>query len=144
MFSGVLIQVLFIGGKALSLLESVPGHINGVVTVYSGNKVSFRCSHDNLVSGVTRWSFSAPLDCNEAIIDHNPPITTSQCGQFTFENVTVIMIGSLLSSTAVATANTAMSGAVIECRDSTGISPNLIGRITLCVAGEIYLKIKYK
>ena len=54
---------------------------------------------------VTRWSFSAPLDCNEAIIDHNPPITTSQCGQFTFENVTVIMIGSLLSSTAVATAN---------------------------------------
>lgn len=123
--------------RATATLETTPSHVNGVLTVYSGDRISLKCSHDNLVSGVTRWSFGAPLrDCSEAIIDHNPPITTSPCGQFTFEDVTEIMLGRLLNSTAVATAASSMSGAVVECRDSTGIAPNLIGRVTLCVTGK--------
>ena len=118
------------------LRQTTPSHVDGVLTVYSGDRISLKCSHNNLMSGVTRWSFTAPLSCSEAIIDHNPPITTSPYGQFTFQDVTEIMLGRLLNSTAVATATSVMSGAVVECRDSTGLAPNLIGRVTLCVTGR--------
>ena len=118
----------------------MPGAVNGVLTVYSGDKISLKCSHVNLVTGVTSWSFGAPISCTKAI-DHNPPITTSPCGPFTFEDVTVLMLEGALNSTVVATASTSMTGAIVECRDSTGISPNLIGSLTLCVIGKSKLLI---
>ena len=44
--------------------------------------------------------------------------------------------GAVLSSTAVATANTSMTGTVVECRDSAGIVFTSIGNVTLRIIGK--------
>ena len=41
-----------------------------------------------------------------------------------------------LSSTAVATANTSMTGTVVSCQDRAGLMPTTIGSITICVTGN--------
>ena len=120
---------------ALSSFESTPAHTSGVLIACAGNQISLTCSHDNLDSGTTRWVFSQPVDCSETI-DHNPPIFTDPCGSFTFQDVSELAPGTVLHSTTVATANTSMTGAVVECKDSAGILSKIIGNITLCVIGE--------
>ena len=42
-----------------------------------------------------------------------------------------------LSSTAVATANTSMTGTVVSCQDGVGLMPTTIGSITICVTGML-------
>ena len=128
-----LVQLLLSATVGSSSLESNPPQVNGVLIAYDGDQISLTCSHNNLGTGVTKWSFTSPVDCIEAI-DHNPPITTRSCGPFTFERITELS-GSVLNSTAVATASASMNGAVVECRDSAGVSFNLIGNITLCIIG---------
>ena len=52
------------------------------------------------------------------------------------QNVSVLAPDTVLHSTTVATVNTSMIGAVVECKDSAGILSKSIGNITLCVIGE--------
>ena len=52
------------------------------------------------------------------------------------QNVSELAPDTVLHSTTVATANTSMTGAVVECKDSAGILSKIIGNITLCVIGE--------
>ena len=119
---------------AFCLLETRPAHIDGVLTAYNGDPISLICSHNNPATAVTKWLFTSPIDCAMAI-DHNPPVTVSAaCGPFTFVDVTVVSCCQL-NSTAVATATTSMTGTVVECRDSAGITSNIVGRITLCIIG---------
>ena len=119
---------------AFSLLESIPPHVDGILTAYHGDQISLTCSHNNPATAVTKWSFSSPVNCDKAI-DHNPPIsTTSVCGPFMFVGISGLSCCHL-NSTAVATASTSITGAVVECRDSAGLSPTVVGSITLCIIG---------
>lgn len=129
------IQVLLVSvSRTFCLLETTPAHIDGVLTAYNGDPISLICSHNNPATAVTKWLFTSPIDCAKAI-DHNPPITISAaCGPFTFVDITEISCCQL-NSTAVATATTSMTGTAVECRDSAGISSNIVGRITLCIIG---------
>ena len=124
---------------ALCSFESTPAHVGGVLAACAGDQISLTCSHDNLDSGVTRWiQVSQPMvqDCSE-VIDHNIPNSADPCGPFTFQDVSMLALDAVLSSTAVATANTSMTGTVVECRDSAGILSASIGNVTLCVYGEL-------
>ena len=103
----------------------------------AGDQISLTCSHDDLISGTTRWIISQPVNCSETI-DHNPPISTNPCGPFTFRDVSMLTPDTVLSSTAVAAANTSITGTVVECRDSAGIFYDSIGNITLCIIGKFY------
>ena len=105
-----------------------------VLTVCAGDQISLQCSHDNYVSGITRWIFSHPVNCLR-LIDHNNPGTARLCDPFTFHNITDISSGGLLNSIAVTVANGSISSTVIECRDSAGSQFNQIGNTTLCVIG---------
>ena len=121
---------------ALSSFESIPAHVDGVLTTCAGHQILLTCSHNKLLSGITRWIFSQPVDCSETV-DHNPPIqSTDPCGSFTFQDVSELAPDTVLHSTTVATANTSMTGTVVECKDSAGILSESIGNITLCIVGE--------
>lgn len=120
--------------------EFSPANSNGVLTTCVGEHVSLTCSHDNSATGITRWLFSSPIDCSETI-DHNPPINTRPCGPFTFQDVTEIRPNGLFNSTAVAIASTSMTGAVAECRDSSGEVYNQIGTTSICIIGKLRLLI---
>ena len=122
--------------KALAI-ESTPAHVGGVLTACAGDQISLTCSHDNLNSGVTSWLFYQPVDCTE-VIDHAPPISTDPCGPFTFQDVSILAPDAVLSSTAVATANTSMTSTVVECRDSAGILYDQVGNISLCILSKYF------
>ena len=106
-----------------------------MLPVCVGNEILIRCNHTNLNTGVTRWVLSTPVNCSEAI-EHGEPTRPYQCGPFSFQDVTLLAPGAVLSSTAVATANTSMTGTNVECRDSAGINPQTIGSTALCVVGK--------
>ena len=48
----------------------------------------------------------------------------------------MLAVGAVLSSTAVATANTSMTGIVVSCQDGVGLMPTTVGGITICVTGN--------
>ena len=125
-------------GLSLVAFEFSPANDNGVLTACVGDHISLMCSHDNDANGVTRWIFSPPIDCS-VTIDHNPPIATLPCGPFTFQDITEIRPNGLFNSTAVATASTSMTGAVAECRDSSGEVYNQIGTTSICIIGKIVI-----
>ena len=102
----------------------------------SGDMISIKCGHTNTGSGVTRWIFSPPVDCSE-IIEHRRP-NDRQCGSspFRFQQITSLTENVILSSTAVATANTTMTDTTVQCQDTAGISPMTIGNVTVCIFGE--------
>lgn len=125
-------------GQSLVAFEFRPANANGVLTACVGDHVSLTCSHDNDASGVTRWIFSSPIDCS-VTIDHNPPIVTRPCGPFTFQDVTEIQPNGLFNSTAVAIASVSMTGAIAECRDSSGDVYNQIGTTLICIIGKIVI-----
>ena len=77
------------------------------------------------------------MDCTE-VIDHNARFSTDPCGPFIFQDVSVLAPGAVLSSTAVATANTSMTGTVVECRDSAGIFYEQVGNISLCILSKYF------
>ena len=122
--------------QVFGLFESNPAHVDGMLTACVGDQISLTCSHDNLDDGVTVWTVSPPVGCMETII-HSYPIHASQCGPFTFQDISDLTGDSIapLSTTAIATANVSMNGAVVECRDSTGREFNQIGNTTLCIVG---------
>ena len=74
-------------------------------------------------------------------VDHNNPTSARDrpCGPFTFQNVTLSESSvTQLNSTAVETANTEISGSVVECR--AGLRSSIsVGNISLCVIGEFYV-----
>lgn len=114
-------------------LESIPAHVDGVLTAYHGDQISLMCSHNRPATAVTKWLFTPPVDCTKAI-DHHSPTTTSSCGPFMFVRISELSCCHL-NSTAMATATSSMTGTTIECRDSAGISFNVVGQITLCIIG---------
>ena len=121
----------------VSSFKSTPAHeVGGVLAACAGEQITLMCRNDSLNSGATRWIFSQPVDCSETI-DHNPLISTDPCGPFSFQGVSVLVPDAALYSTAVATANTSMTGTVVQCRNSAGILSASIGNVTLCVYGEL-------
>ena len=120
---------------ANGLFETFPGHVGGVLSVCIDHEVFITCGHSNLNTGVTRWVLSTPVNCSE-VIQHRNPAGPYQCGPFSFQDVTMLAPDAVLSSTAVATANTSMTGTTVECRDSAGINPHTIGSTTLCIFGK--------
>ena len=129
-------------GAALgvSTFESTPlANTDGVLSACAGSQISITCRHSNLNSGVTPWIFSPPVDCSTTI-DHNT-VSYEPCGPFTFQGVTAISIHNYdmitaFSSTAVATANTSMTGTVVSCQSGLSLRPTIIGSITICVTGN--------
>ena len=128
---------------AIRSLESVPASDGGVLTAGVGQQISLTCSHDNTVTVATLWKISTPVDCSTPIA-HIYIIAAngvSDCGPFSFVEVTQGTTAPF-TSTAVASANTSMTGAVVQCFDGAGPAAVQIGpNITLCVYGEhdIYL-----
>ena len=123
-------------GLSINSFLYSPTDANGGLTTCVGRRISLTCSHDNDANGITRWVFSAPVDCSETI-DHNPPIFTRPCGPFSFHNISEIGRNDLFNSSAVATvASTSMSGTIVQCRDSSGDVYNEIGRVSICIIGE--------
>ena len=114
--------------------ETVPAEVRDVLSVCIGQEIFIRCGHNNVNTGVTRWVLSAPINCSE-VIEHRAPTDPYQCGPFSFQDVTLLAPDVVLSSTAVATANTSMTGTTVECRDSAGINPQTIGSTALCGVG---------
>lgn len=121
--------------QVFGLFESNPAHVDGMLTACVGDQISLTCSHNNLYDGITVWTVSPPVSCMETIVHSS--IRASQCGPFTFQDTTELTgdTTALLSTTAIATANVSMNGAVVECRDSTGRLFNQIGNTTLRIVG---------
>ena len=120
---------------------SSPANIDGVLTACPGEQISLTCSRNESSTGITRWIFGPPVDCN-IIVDNVGSDNTGTCGPFSFQNVTATNNGpGVLTSTAVANASISMSGSVIECRDNAGITGfNQIGNaISLCIIGKCTL-----
>ena len=118
-------------------LESRPfSRGNKYLIACNGDQISLTCTHGNVVSGSTRWIISPPVNCASNII-HDLPIDAPQCGPFTFHSVTEAVQGvTQLSSTAIATASTMMSGSVVECRGGNVIASSSVGNLTLCIVGQ--------
>ena len=124
------------GSVAIGSFQSTPSpQDNGLLQVCDGETISLSCSHENTASGISRWVFSPPLDCS-FIVDHASPDLSRGCGPFQLETAT--MNNGTLMSTVAATADTTITGTVVECRDSGGISFNVIGNISICVLGKQY------
>ena len=140
----VSVKIEHFSSTAINTLETTPDHINGQLLACVGDRISLTCSRStDLASGVTRWTVSSPTIPCDSIIDHLAPGSIEHCGPFVFQNVTEItgsQIPTVLSSTAVATANASMSGAIVQCSTyrhpqlSQQIGPN----ITLCIPGKRY------
>ena len=123
-------------------MESLPVNINGKLIACVGDQISLTCSRDTgLSSGVTRWTVTSPAIPCDSVINHLAPASIGRCDPFVFQDVTEIS-GSqsitILSSTAVATANVSMSGAVVQCFTSqiVGVAQEIGSNITLCIPGK--------
>ena len=116
---------------------SVPASDGGVLTAGVRQQISLTCSHDNNGSAATLWEVSAPVDCSTAIVHLIAANGVSDCGPFSFINVTQ-GTSAPFNSTAVATANTSMTGAVVQCLDGVTEARVQVANVTLCVYGECY------
>ena len=120
-------------------METTPDHIDGQLLACVGDRISLTCSRDtDLGTGVTRWIVSSPAISCDSVINHIAPVSIERCDPFMFQDVTEItgsLPVSILSSTAVATANVSISGAVIQCSTSqfSQISKQIGPNITLCI-----------
>ena len=122
---------------SVNVLESVPPSTgeDGVLTVYAGQQISLTCSHDNIVSGATRWIASPPVNCTTDIshIGPNPPLPPP-CGPFMFQGITPqTPLPLFFNSTIVAVATTNMTGTNIECRGGNAVFSFRVGNISLSV-----------
>ena len=113
-------------------------YVNKYLTACDGDQISMTCIHGRAASGTTRWIIRPPVNCMTNII-HNPPLNTPQpCGPFTFSGITAAEEGvTQLSSTAMATATTMMSGSLVECRSGNVVSSQSVGNLTLCIIGQL-------
>ena len=114
---------------------TAPASDGGVLTAGVGQQISLTCSHDNDAAGTTLWKISSPVGCT-AVITHITATSSGDCSPFSFEDVSQGLTPPF-NSTAVATATTSMSGAVVQCFDSAAAAAVQVGsNITLCVYGE--------
>ena len=120
------------GALSVNVLESTPSAVNGVMTVCVGEQITLTCSHDNVVTGGTRWKASLPINCLTDV--SHPTATATPCGPFMFQEITPLTpIPTLLNSTAVATATVNMTGTNIECRGGNVVNSFSVGNISLFV-----------
>ena len=128
------------------VLESVPPAEDGVLTVYTGQQISLTCSHNNTITGTTRWIASPPIDC-VTDVSHTSSIPPPPCGPFVFQEITPLVFpSSPLNSTAVAIATDDMNGTNIECLGGNVLSSFSVGNILLSVisptvVGKLVMKI---
>ena len=107
-----------------------------MLTAGVGQQISLTCSHDNDATSNTLWKINAPVDCTTAIVHIIAANGVDDCGPFSFIDVTQ-GTSAPYTSTAVASATTSMTGAVVQCLDGGGTSAVQVGsNITLCVYGE--------
>ena len=112
--------------------------VNGSITTCSGNPIEITCNHDEIDTASTIWRISPPVNCS-TVITHGRNPDTPPCGLFMFHNVTAATRDTtvtVLSSTAVATANVMMSDSVVECRGGNRFRSVKVGNISLCVVGK--------
>ena len=130
----IVTQCTWQGALSVNVLESIPPAEDGVLTVYAGQQISLTCSHNNTVTGTTRWIASPPVDC-VTDISHSSSNPPPPCGPFMFQGITPLIspFPSLLNSTAVATSTTNMNGTNIECRGGNAISSFSVDNISLSV-----------
>ena len=101
---------------------------NGVLTVCPGDFISITCTHNNTLSGVTRWEVrGSSASCDKTIV-HGTPDTT--CGPFVITMISGTS-GPTFHSTAQITATEGLNGSVVECFD-TGLD-SLVGNINIKV-----------
>ena len=122
---------------------STPTSENGVLTTCVGEQISITCSHAGEETSNTRWVFSPPTKCS-ILIDHEPQNApdSKQCGPFTIQGISNTT-QEMLTSTAVATATTSLTGTVAECADGVGANAIQFGNTSICVAGEISVSVLY-
>ena len=128
----------FIGCFSINTLESVPVARNGSVTACSGNQIKMTCSHNETTNINTLWNIGPPVNCSTTITHTRTP-DIPQCGSsmIEFQNVTsATRSTSILSSTAVVTANTMISGSTVECRGGNIDRSIDVGSLSLCIVGE--------
>ena len=117
-----------------ALVSQPLSHANKYLIACDGDLISLTCTHDDVGSGSSTWIISPPVNCSTSII-HNPPTDAPSCGPFTFSGVNEALQGvTQLSSTAMATASTTMSGSVVECKSGI-FSSSSAGNLTLCIIG---------
>ena len=106
------------------------------------------CAHNNSGSGITLWRGTqmGTLLCQGTALHNSPAVSGCTDGQ-----VTVFILGDIsnltaspdcLSSTATITEPARLQGVVVECFDSAGSSPNLIGSCTVSffrISGTIHV-----
>ena len=126
----------FIVCYSLNTLESIPAARNVSVTACSGNQIKMTCSHNEITN--TLWSIGPPVNCLTTITHTQPP-DIPPCGSsmIEFQNVTSATHStSMLSSTAVVTANTMMSGSTVEYRGGNIDQSIDVGSLSLCIVSE--------
>ena len=114
--------------------ESQSAQINGVVTACRGEALSLTCTHNNTVTGNTRWVVGQPVDCAETISSTVSP-GQSCAPTVTFKDVSMLNEGIVSSTATLSTANTSVNGTVIECRDGAGIIFNSVVNVSICILG---------
>ena len=120
----------------MNTLESSPAAVNGTLTTCSGNQIEITCNHNEIDTASTIWRISPPVDCL-TIITHDRNPDPPPCGLIMFQNITVATQDTtLLSSTAVVSANVTMSDSVVECSGGNNARSVEVGNISLCVIGE--------
>ena len=122
----------------MNTLESNPAVVNGTLTTCSGNRIEMTCSHNKVDIISTIWRISPPVSCSTTITHSQPP-DAPPCGSsiINFQNVTAATSDTtVLTSTAVVTANVTMSGSIVECRGGNRARSINVGNVSLCVIGE--------
>ena len=115
-----------------------PVAVDGVLIACTGDRISLTFTHTNIGTGRTTWRFSPPINCFESFLHDRIPDKINQCGPFAFENITHLITGvTQLSSTAVATVNSSITGTFVECSDTSSVAMTNIGNVTLCVIGKL-------
>lgn len=124
-------SLILLGSASLS---SSPGQINGVVTACRSEPISLTCTHNNTITGNTRWVVGPPVDCAKTISSSVPPGQSCE-PIISFQDVSVLSEGIVSSRATVNTANTSVNSTVLECRDGAGILFNTVGNVSICILG---------
>ena len=119
------------------MLVTSPAAVDGELIASAGDRISLTCTHTNIDNGRTTWRFGPPIGCSRSFLHDRVPDVFSPCGSFTFEDITLLIHGvTHLSSTAVATVNSSITGTFVECSDMSAVAMTNIGNVTLCIVGK--------
>ena len=112
--------------------------MNGSLTACSGDPIKITCNHNLADTISTTWRMSPPVNCS-TIITHTRVPDTPPCGSSInmFQDVSAAMQNTtVLTSTAVVTADVLTSGSTVECKGGNRVRSISVGNISLCVVGE--------